>query len=123
MERQIPWTKPNRSAKPSPQSARVQQLNGMATLLRAAKYSRLILAGGPRAGKSHLAEALRDDGIRLYGSDALIGLGWSESSAKASEWFDGDGPWIAEGVAMPRALRKWIARSPGRPADCVVWLG
>jgi hypothetical protein len=57
------------------------------------------------------------------GSDELIGLGWSESSQAASLWFDEPGRWIAEGVAMARALRKWLARNAaGAPADLIVWI-
>lgn len=61
--------------------------------------------------------------MRVFGSDDLIGLGWSEASLVASTWFDNPGPWIAEGVAMPRALRKWLARNPeGVPCDAALWL-
>lgn len=96
----------------------------MAAVLRAARYDRLVIAAGPRSGKTWLAEQLQSDGVPLHGSDELIDLGWSEASQKASEWFDADGPWIAEGVALPRALRKWLARGTrGKPADCIVWLG
>jgi len=49
---------------------------------------------------------------------------WSESSLIASTWFDALGPWICEGVVMPRALRKWLARTGGdqKPADLIVYL-
>jgi len=41
----------------------------------------------------------------------------------ASKWFDAPGPWLFEGVVMPRALRKWLARNPsGTPADLIVWI-
>ena len=31
---------------------------------------------------------------------------------------------MVEGVAVPRAIRKWLARNPeGKPVDRVVWLG
>ncbi len=55
-------------------------------------------------------------------SDDLRHMEWSASSQYASEWFDSAGPWICEGVVMPRALRKWLTRSAGVPADLVVWV-
>ena len=38
---------------------------------------------------------------------------WSEASEAISFWFDEPGPWIIEGVVIPRALRKWRKRHPG----------
>ena len=52
-----------------------------------------------------------------------MGLEWSEASLAASHWFDAPGPWICEGVAMCRALRKWLARNTeGMPCDVALWL-
>jgi hypothetical protein len=97
-------------------------LDGLARQLLRDLPPRVVIAGGPRCGKSVLSSKL---GIpRVRGTDELIGLGWSEASLAASRWFDEPGPWIAEGVAMPRALRKWLAAHPvGKPCDLVVWLG
>lgn len=85
--------------------------------------ARVVLAGGPRAGKSTLAAELAN-GHRIRGTDEVAELGWSESSEAASHWFDAPGPWIAEGVMTPRALRKWLARAEDHtaPADLVVYL-
>lgn len=48
---------------------------------------------------------------------------WSEASAEVASWFDAPGPWVIEGVAVPRALRKWLAAHPeGKPCDVVHWL-
>jgi len=96
----------------------------VAESLRALRPSRTIVAGGPRSGKSHLAAKLSDYyAIPVHGTDELLGLGWSESSLAASHWLERPGPWICEGVAMPRALRKWLARHPkGSPADLVIWV-
>lgn len=55
-------------------------------------------------------------------TDELISLGWSESSLAASFWFDEPGPWVCEGVAVPRALRKWLERNDGVPADIIVFI-
>jgi len=108
-----------------PRSTRKLELKGLARMLAATLPARLVVAGGPQAGKttlvSHLARANPDAKVR--GSDELIGLGWSESSEAASHWFDEPGSWICEGAAMPRALRKWLARNPeGAPADLIVWV-
>jgi hypothetical protein len=80
---------------------------------------RIIIIGGPRVGKSTLSRKLRDDlGIsNLRGSDDIKHLGWSDSSAEASKWFDEQGDWIVEGVQMARALRKWLLTNPNAPLD------
>jgi hypothetical protein len=54
-------------------------------------------------------------------------MGWSEASEEASKWIDLDGPWIIEGVAAVRALRKWFDRhekcKPScQPCDRLVYL-
>lgn len=47
---------------------------------------------------------------------------WSAASLEASRWIDEPGPWIIEGVALPRAIRKWLERNPtGMPADVLYW--
>lgn len=100
-----------------------RRLDALADELASDLPDRLVIAGGPRSGKSVLTQKL-GTGRLVHGSDALIGLGWSEASLAASKWFDTEGPWICEGVAMPRAMRKWLARNPaGKPADLVVWIG
>jgi hypothetical protein len=105
-----------------PNGVRAAALDGLARQLLRDLPSRVVIAGGPRCGKSQLSRAL---GVpRVRGTDELIGLGWSEASLAASRWFDEPGRWICEGVAMPRALRKWLAAHPtGTPADLIVWLG
>jgi dephospho-CoA kinase len=83
-----------------------------------------VVAGGPRSGKSTLAAKLSDYyRVPVHGTDELMRLGWSESSEAASRWLERHGPWICEGVAMPRALRKFLARVPDRaPADLVIFI-
>ena len=79
---------------------------------------RVAIAGVPRSGKTTLG------GEGAKSTDDLMGLGWSGASEAASGWFDEPGPLAVEGVAVPRALRKWLAAHPtGRPVDEVVWLG
>lgn len=87
---------------------------------------RVLIAGGPQTGKTALAERAAHELKReATSTDWLVqSHEWSESSLAVSHWFDDERPpWIIEGVAVPRALRKWLARNPeGTPADLVVWL-
>ena len=82
---------------------------------------RILIAGIPRTGKTTLSTSL---GIaRVRHTDDLIALGWSEASAAAADWMGDVGPWVIEGVAVGRALRKWLAaHSIGKPCDVVYWL-
>jgi hypothetical protein len=102
--------------------------------------TRICIAGGPRTGKTTLAGRLiATDPVDFMSAargatspadlnpvrhtDNLMHLGWSEASEAAALWFDEPGPWIVEGVAVPRALRKWLAAHPeGKPCDVVHWL-
>lgn len=80
---------------------------------------RVAITGGPKTGKTTLAKRMG----RAYSTDDLIDLGWSEASEAASRWFDAKGPLLAEGVAVPRALRKWLERNPkGKPIDRLIVL-
>jgi hypothetical protein len=77
---------------------------------------RLLITGGPRTGKTTMAAKRATElGVTPQSTDDLIPLGWSEASEAASYLFDRPGPWVIEGVAVPRALRKWKARHPGEP--------
>lgn len=85
---------------------------------------RVVIAGVPKAGKTTLA--LRGDypGRVLHTDDLIRPGAWSEVSEEAAGWFDQPGPWVIEGVATVRALRKWLSWHPtGRPCDRVIWLG
>ena len=87
--------------------------------------NRVILAGGPRAGKTTLAAtiAARDPGRTIYGTDSLQELEWSAVSRRTALWFREPGPWLIEGVATARAMRKWLRYNPtGAPADMVIYL-
>lgn len=110
-----------------PRSRRKLELKGLARKLQAelGRLDRLVIAGGPQAGKTTLADSIFRDWLTIHRSDDLKGYMWSEASLVASTWLDEPGPWICEGVAMPRALRKWLARNPGdsKPADKILWLG
>lgn len=81
---------------------------------------RIAIAGGPRCGKTTLAATMGE----ARHTDDLIGqLDWSAASTEVSTWLNEPGPWIIEGVALPRALRKWLLANPeGKPCDVVHWL-
>lgn len=74
---------------------------------------RIIIAGGPQCGKTTKAESLsKSYGIRnVRHTDDLMHKDWSLVSGEISYWFDEPGPWIIEGVAAIRALRKWLKRA------------
>jgi uncharacterized protein len=83
----------------------------------------IVLIGGARVGKSTLAAHFRSQGIPTYCGDPQSkvkdveedvtylpeGLSWSEASSYIAEnWFSMPGGWCCEGIAMVRALRKWV---------------
>lgn len=86
---------------------------------------RTLIAGGPRTGKTTLANELAAGlGISARHTDDLIWrASWGEDSVQVAKWLEAAGPWVIEGVTVPRALRKWLDAHPeGAPADLVVWL-
>jgi hypothetical protein len=69
---------------------------------------KIVVTGPPLAGKSTLAVALSKVlNVPLLRTDALIEMEWSAASEEVAKWLDRDGPWIIEGVTVPRAIRKW----------------
>lgn len=80
---------------------------------------KIAIAGVPKAGKTTLAEEIKFK--KTLRTDDLIEMGWSEASLKASKWFDLE-EFVIEGVAVPRALRKWLERNEGKPCDTLIWL-
>jgi len=95
--------------------------------------TRILIAGVPKAGKTTLADQLLatwphgwagEPPVSIRHTDDLITqLDWSAvSHLVASEWMQEQVPWIIEGVAVPRALRKWLLAHPGeKPAELVYW--
>lgn len=90
---------------------------------------RILILGGPRCGKTTLsAKIALQQGIHfddVAHTDDLIGSGaWSDVSAKIADlWIPEPGPWLIEGVAVARALRKWLSAHPeGKPADTIYHL-
>jgi hypothetical protein len=86
--------------------------------------SRILITGGPRTGKTTRANASAGDCGPIRHTDDLIAThGWSEASEVVAGWFDAPGPWVIEGVAVPRALRKWLrGHADGTPCDVVLLL-
>lgn len=78
----------------------------------------IAITGWSGTGKTTLAKEMVRGGrdfFKVRCTDDLIHLGWSEASEAASHWFDEPGELIIEGIAVPRALRKWRARNPDQP--------
>lgn len=85
---------------------------------------RVLITGAPNTGKTTLAAQLEAHGYAVHHGDSLIGTySWSDASQEIASWFSRPGPWVIEGVQVPRALRKWLAAHPqGSPADTLLWL-
>lgn len=91
---------------------------------------RICITGGPKTGKTTLANRLADEygdhtGVTVGHTDDLIAThDWSAASLEVSHWLDAPDPWIIEGVAMSRALRKWMKAHPGQkpPIDKLIVL-
>lgn len=85
---------------------------------------RVCIAGGPNTGKTTLAASYGPN-VR-HTDDLITSHEWSEASDEVATWFDNEGPWCIEGVAVPRALRKWLRANAAdmsrRPCDRVIWL-
>ena len=87
---------------------------------RVTRDLRIVIAGGPRTGKTTLAKTF---GAIVKHTDDLIDLGWIPSGRAAAAWLDLPGPWVIEGVTAPRALRRWLkAHRRGKPCDVVLVL-
>lgn len=86
---------------------------------------RVVIAGGPRCGKTTLSIALAEVlGITpLHTDDLMASLDWSAASAECARWLRVlPGPLCIEGVATVRALRKALSGTSRRPCDILVVL-
>jgi len=90
--------------------------------------TRIVICGGPRTGKTTMAArmSLGATADVRHSDDLIATHDWSAASQHiADEWLDDrHGPWIIEGVAMSRALRKWREAHPYDevPVDRVIRL-
>jgi dephospho-CoA kinase len=85
---------------------------------------RIAIIGWPGTGKTTLGKGLAEQfGVPYRSTDEAMHLGWSEASQEVSTWFN-EPAWVIEGVALPRAFRKWRAANPDAPApvDRVIYL-
>jgi hypothetical protein len=80
---------------------------------------RVLVLGVPRAGKTTFATELSKSlSIPCFHTDDLRHLDWSLASEIVVEWIERPSPWIIEGVAAVRGLRKWLQKHPGQvPCD------
>ena len=83
----------------------------------------LVITGHPRCGKSTLATELgRRLAVEVLRTDDLAELGWGADSDKAAEWMgDLSRPWIIEGCAAVRSLRK-VIKAGGHERPVVIYL-
>ena len=87
---------------------------------------RVAICGVVNSGKTTLSDELEVEHpeATIRHADDLIYLGWSGASAMCATFFDDEGDLVVEGMAVPRALRKWLHAHPdGPPVDTVLWLG
>lgn len=83
---------------------------------------KIVIVGPPKSGKTTLAMTYPDC-ERIHGDD-FIELGWSESSQAVADLLSSkQGDVVAEGVCLPRSLRKMLEANPDvKPCDKVVFL-
>lgn len=93
------------------------------------RYKRIIVAGVPQSGKTALAKSLGAElGYPVKHTDDLLQRDpkpeWSELSTVVAGWFAESGPWIVEGVAAVRGLRKYMKVRTRRedPCDLVLFM-
>jgi dephospho-CoA kinase len=83
---------------------------------------RTVICGGPKTGKTTVSRNLGSL-FPVHHADDFISLGWSEASNAVAGLFSNPDPWVVEGVACARALRKWLNSHPeGKPCDRVILL-
>jgi hypothetical protein len=83
-------------------------------------FDRIVIVGGPRCGKSKLAERLERV---IWHTDDMIMGSLNDSGVAIAQWFERPGPWVIEGVTATTALEYWFACNGYRPpCDCVLAL-
>lgn len=71
---------------------------------------KILIVGGPKTGKSTLADTL---GLPVRRADQLVGeKSWGEDSAEVARWMNEPGDMVIEGTSVVRGIRKWMAHHP-----------
>lgn len=92
---------------------------------------RIMIVGGPRTGKTTLADEIRLDmepDVLVYHTDDLIGkYDWADVPDQIITWMQYNPPWLIEGVQTARALRRWLKKAKtlgwaGTPCDRIIVL-
>ena len=86
----------------------------------------IIITGVPRSGKTTLANEMSNNVYHVYHSDDLKEKDWRLQSNILARLIDThkDDYDIMEGVAMVRALRKWLQKNKDNndsPAKTIMW--
>ena len=87
---------------------------------REVERGHLVITGAPRTGKTTLADALGARlGVRVLHTDDLQHLGWGADSDEGAKWMLEAEPWIIEGTAAVRSLRKHVKAGGGERPVCI----
>ncbi len=104
--------------------------NAALEMLAVSSCRRIVIAGWPGSGKTTMAEVVAGGAggslFTVVHTDDFIGqMPWSEISEHvAAALTSYPPPFIVEGTASIRAVRKWFAIQPGKalPIDALVYL-
>ena len=70
--------------------------------------TRVVIAGGPRCGKSTLFRSLAIDYAVAIGTDDFMDLPWADVPDAVIDVLEKHDEWLVEGVNVARVLRRWI---------------
>lgn len=79
------------------------------------KHKKIVIAGGPKVGKTSLSWKCKD-GRDILSTDDFMDLDWGEVPAAVIGAVKDRDEWLVEGVQAARCLRK------GLKPDIVIWL-
>ena len=87
---------------------------------------KIVIWGPPKSGKSTVHGPYFSDlyAIPLYHTDDTILFGWQGASDVVARWLHEKDQFVIEGVAVPRAIRKYIEKYGEAPdLDLIVVAG